>query len=310
MDPPLLEFNEIEDEDLKAGKGVPDAELNVDPPEDKPDRERDETGKFKGKEDDKKDEKKAEKKDEPKVEKKTDDTVPLAKYLDDRNKFKAELEQRDLTLRQMQAKLEEFEKKHAPKEEPEPDYIDDPQGYVESKLAKTMKALEEANSKTAESSKRAEEEARAARETAEINGFMQNLAAHEAQYVAKNPDYYDALAHVRQIRAFQLQQFQPGITDEQIAEAIKREELGLAVQLARAGRDPVATVHEMAKRYGYQPKAAAPPAAKPPVDSGTSRRLPPDQTLGGGQGAPDLDSGDDQVDEVDAALASLKRARA
>jgi hypothetical protein len=310
---PILGFAEIEDEDLKAGKGVPEAELNMEPPEDKEARERDEAGKFKAKDGDKKEEKKDDKpdakKEETKVEKKTDDSVPLAKFLDERAKFKAEIEQRDLTLKQMQARMDEWEKKHAPKPEAEPDFVDDPQGYVDTKLSKVLSTLEETRKTATEQGTKAEATAREARETAEIHGFMQNLAQHEAAYVAKNPDYYDALAHVRQIRAYQLEQFEPGITPEKINEIIRREELALAVNLARAGRDPVATAHELARRYGYQPKA--PPTKQQQAPTNTNR-LPPDQTLGGGQGAPDL-SGDDEndrKDEVDTALASLFKKRA
>jgi hypothetical protein len=308
-DDPILGFAEIEDEDLKAGKGVPEAELNMEPPDDEQKHLRDEEGKFKAKDGEKKDEPKKEeaKKEEPKViEKKTDDSVPLAKFLDERAKFKAEIEQRDLTLKQMQARMDEWEKKHAPKPEAEPDFVDDPQGYVDTKLSRVLSTLEATSKAATEQGKKAEETAQAAREHAEIQGFMQNLSQHEAAYVAKNPDYYEALAHVRQIRAFQLEQFQPGITQDQIREIIQREELALAVNLARAGRDPVATAHELAKRYGYQPKAATTTAK---VDAG-GKRLPPDQTLGGGQGAPDLGQEEERQDEVDLALASLFKKRA
>ncbi len=307
---PILEFNAVEDEELRAGK-LPEAELNKDAPEDKT-AERNADGTFKG---EKKEKEKAaaddkgKEKDKKEPEKK-DDTVPLAKYLDDRNRYKAELEQRDLTIKQIQDRLEAFEKKHAPKEAEAPDYVEDPQGYVDHKVQRALSALEQASKKAEDQGKKAEETASKARETAELQGFMQQLSAHESRYVAANPDYHDALAHMRGIRAFQLKQFQPDITDEQISSVIAQEEINLAVQLARAGRDPVATAHELAKRYGFVPKKA-PTEEQLKALKPDGKTLPPDQSLGGGHGAPDLSNEqEDRPDEVATALASLRKARA
>lgn len=318
---PLLEFADIDDEEARLSP-LPDAELNPEPPPDPEKRERNADGTFKGEKKDPPDDPKAKKPDEKKPDEKAekkDESVPLAKFLDEKAKLKAELEQRDITIKEFQKKLEALEAKlPKPQAEPEPDYIEDPKGYVDTKLAKALSTLEEANKKIAEQGKEASETANRARETAELHSFMQNLQNHEARFVAQNPDYPEALAHMRQIRAFQLQQFNPNITDEQIHQVISQEEISLAVQLTRAGRDPVATAFELAKKYGYVPK-------KP--DNGDehlkllkkslsslddpSKRLPPDQSLGASSGATDLKDDSDQVtDAVDLALASLKRARA
>jgi hypothetical protein len=67
--------------------------------------------------------------------------------------------------------------------------------------------------------------------------------------------------------------------DDQIAQAIGREEMGLAMQLARAGRNPIDTVYSMAKAFGYQRKEIA-KEELPKVQG--QKQLPPDQTLGTG----------------------------
>lgn len=317
---PLLSFGDVDDEDLRTQQ-LPDPELNKDPPEDKKPAERNPDGTFKGKDGEKKPEEKAadkDKKPEEKKEEKKEDFVPLAKFLDEKAKLKAELDQREITIKEFQKKLDEITAKlpkQQAEEPPEPDYIEDPKGYVDTRLAKALSTLEAANKKIEEQGKAATETANRARETAEMQGFMRNLQAHEARFVAEKPDYHDALQHMRDIRTYQLQQLNPEITPEQIHAAISQEEIGLAMHLARAGKDPVATVYAMAEKYGYKPKAAkgaddhAALVKKTLEDN--SRRLPPDQSLGASSGATDLRDDSDQVtDPVQMALDSLKRARA
>ena len=114
--------------------------------------------------------------------------------------------------------------------------------------------------------------------------FAQTLQAAEAAFVKETPDYYDALNHVRQVRVQQLKLMAPGITDQQIAQAIGNEEMNLSMQLARDGRNPITTVYELAKAYGYQKKQAAPSNVTQLPNVPGLKQLPPDQTLGSGDG--------------------------
>lgn len=325
---PVASMFTVDDEDLR-GKPLGDAELNTDPPADKAAPERGEDGKFKGKEGDEKpdgkeaDPKAGDGKDgkpETKAAEKPKDTVPLAVFLEKTNRLKEALDAKDITLKQFEAKLAALEAK-LPKEqpEPEPDYIEDPKGYVDHKLTTALKGIEEANRKAEESGTKAQETAAQAREEVQRQRFFADLQAHEQRFMQTAPDYHDALAHVRQVRAAQLREFAPDITDEQIVTTIVAEEQNLAVQLARQGRDPVQTAYNLAKHYGYQPKAkeakdANGGGAKPNGQANVSqlpdpgtRRLPPDQTLGGGTGAVDTDAPykEGETDPVDLALGSL-----
>ena len=313
---PISDMFAVVDEKDRAE--APEAKApDLTPPEDAPERERNEDGTFKGKEPEKaeKEPKKAEKEEKvEKEEKPKNETVPLAKFLDERNRLKAELDARDLTIRQFNEKLAALEAK-LPKAEapPEPDFVEDPKAYVDDKLAKAISKLEEVNKTATESGKKAEETANAAREQVMLQQFMTSMQSQEQNFVAQNPDYYDALNHIRQIRAYQLEQFEPGITQEKIFEVIRNEEIQMAAHLHRSGKDPVATAYEIAKRYGYVPKKEAPKGngvGQPPPPAGGKSQLPPDQSLGGGGGAPDTTEDEAVQDAVDQALASLIRRRA
>ncbi len=293
------------DDEAERGKQLPEAEINADAPEDKT-RERNEDGTFKG---EKKPEEKVEQKpEEKKPEEKRDETVPLAKFLDKTNKLKELLDQKDITLKQYEQRLAALEAKLPKAEAPkEPDFVDDPKGYVDTKLNGALEKIAEANKKAEESGKQAQETAAHANEQVQLQRFMGDIGRAEQAFVAEHPDYQDALNHIRQIRAFQLQQFQPDITQEEIGETIRREEIGLAVQLARAGKNPVSTAYELAQKYGYQPKAKEQPKL-PEVKE--KNQLPPDQTLGSGSSANDEPYKEGETDPVDLALASLFRKRA
>lgn len=298
---PISAMLAIDDEAARAP--APEAEVKIDPPADKPEPERDEQGKFKGKEE------KAEKPEpvkEPDKAEKPKETVPLAKYLEDKNSLKKQLEDRDITLAQYRKELDELKAKLPQPQAPaEPDFVEDPKAYVDHKVKATLDAIAEANKKTEAEGKTAKETAEQAQQAVQIQQFMTNLQQHEARFVQANPDYHDALLHLRNVRAAQLREFDPEITDAQILETIKGEETNLAIQLHRQGRDPVQTAYNLAKHFGYQKKAAT--TETPKLPEATNKRLPPDQTLGtgagGGADAPAYKEG--ETDPVDVALASL-----
>jgi len=271
---------------------LPEAELNTQAPPDKEPQARAEDGKFKGKE------KEPEaKKPEEKPEPKQDRTIPLAAHLEERKALKAELDA-------MRKELEAL--KNPPKPPaPEPKFEEDPKAYTDHKL---NAALEQLKQQQAEAQKQVEQVAQTAqlsREQTERLAFSQQLQAAEAAFVKETPDYYDALAHVRGVRAHQLRLMVPDITDEQIIAQISQEELNLAMQLARQNRNPISTVYQLAAAYGYQKKAASDdPSLKLPDVPG-QKQLPPDQTLGSGGRGGDTYDASDQKDDFDQAWQEL-----
>jgi tRNA nucleotidyltransferase (CCA-adding enzyme) len=66
----------------------------------------------------------------------------------------------------------------------------------------------------------------------------------KASFSQSTPDYYDAMKHIRNARAMELKILVPDITDDQVNNQIRQEEIGLASQLMRQGSNPV--------EYAYQ----------------------------------------------------------
>jgi hypothetical protein len=309
---PINEMFAVDDEAARAAP-QPEAEINATPPEDKKPQERDESGKFKG-EDKKLDEAKKpdEKKPEVKAEEKPADTVPLAKFLRVQAELKEQLGKGELTIGEMRKELDELKAKlPKPEAPPDPDFVENPKGYVDAKLNGVLEKIAAANKTAEESGKKAEATATQAAEQVQVQAFMADLQSEEATFMQTAPDYYDALTHLRNIRTAQLKEFNPDITPEQISMTIRREEIGMAVQLKRAGRNATQVAYNIAKLHGYVPKAAAhtpspspsPTAALPDVPN---KRLPPEQTLGSGSAPADPDVYQPgETDPFDTAMQSL-----
>jgi hypothetical protein len=294
----------ITDDDIKAldepveQPNLPEAEVNATAPADRQPAVRDETGKFAPK-DGKKEEPKALEApvEQPKHEPKT---IPLAAHLEEKNKLAARLEVMERELNAL---------KNPPKQPaPQPEFNEDPKGYIDHQAKSVVERLEATSKQIEEAKKTAE---MSAQQTEHVQ-FQHYLQQAEAQFVAQTPDYYDALGHIRQIRAKQLQVFDPNITQEQIRQVIINEEMGLAKQLALQGRNPSQTAYEIAQAYGYTPKAqqaSQAPAIELPKVAGP-KQLPPDQTLGSGS-AP-VEDATDITDSFDQAFNEMfgKRKRA
>lgn len=172
-------------------------------------------------------------------------------------------------LKELRAQKKDIE---APKD---PDFLEDPKGYVDAKLTKAqeaLKKLDEANGQ------RTEQE----RQHQEFQQVMGAVGAKEAEFLKATPDYNDALMHIRTVRASQLALMYQEATPAQIQQQIGIEEVQSARQILQKGGDPADFAYKYAKTLGYSPKALAvtPPAVKETkVDKEAAR------SLGGGGGA-------------------------
>jgi translation initiation factor IF-2 len=299
-DEQLLSLTEVVEQ-----PALPEAELNVEAPADKEPIARDESGKFAAKEP-AKEPAKVEPKEEPKLEapkeqpKQEPRTIPLAAHLEERKALKAQLDA-------MQAELAAL--KNPPKPPaPEPEYNADPKAYTDHKVQSVLQQLEQVKGETTKQLETTQQTAAQAAEQAQQQQFLQAISAAESDFVKTQPDYFDAVQHIRQVRLQQIQMFNPEVTQEQAAQIIRNEEIGMAVQLARSGRNPITTAYQLAKAYGYQPKqakAAEPALELPKVP--TPKQLPPDQTLGTGAAAGDVT--DDQPDPFEQAFGEMFKPR-
>lgn len=84
--------------------------------------------------------------------------------------------------------------------------------------------------------------------------LMSWTAQTEAQFKAQQPDFDAAAQHLFDARLGVMTDL--GMPEAQAREALRREFLGVIDLCARNGENPAAKVYAMAKRFGYQPKAA------------------------------------------------------
>lgn len=205
-------------------------------------------------------------------------TIPLAAHLEERNKHKQESAQFKSQLKALQDQLAKLSA--PPKVEPPaaPDFTADPKAYVDHSVKSVLEKLETGQTELKKTTEQVAQETGFTR-------FQHDLRTTEQQFHSQNPDYYEALIHLRTLRVQELSTLNPELTQEQVVHAMNREELQLAHQLMSAGRNPHQVAYQLAKARGYTKKDAA-AAANVLPDVPKPNQLPPDQTLGTGSGAP------------------------
>lgn len=254
------------------------------------------------------------------------ESVPLATLLEERRKYQEQLDQErqrasrferlEDELRRMRAERQNVSRETPqPERKPPPDYLEDPQGYVDATkedLIERLKKLEGESSQTRQ----------AAQAMAFERQLRESLAAAESAYVAQQPDYYDALQYVRAIKSRELAVTYPQAKPEQITQLLNQQELGWGAQLLRSGVNPSEQAYKLAQALGYEGKTGQnqgqDKGQQPAKESGSGvdrRRL---QGMGGAQAgkAGPTDSElerlmDGSPDEFDQAMSELfgKRGR-
>lgn len=172
----------------------------------------------------------------------------------------------------------------APKD---PEFLEDPKGYVDAKARQTadaVKKLNENNEQTRQTQERQQQ----------LNQVLTGVQQHEQTFLKTTPDYHAAIDHIRAVRGSQLQMLYPQATPEQIVRQITTEEIGAAAQILQAGGNPADFAYKYAKTMGYQPKA---PAVDP--DASANGAVKPDKdalrSMGGGGGAQKGDEDDSNL---------------
>lgn len=175
-------------------------------------------------------------------------------------------------LAQLRAKLNEQTKPPAEAAK-DPDFLEDPKGYVD---AKEKKLMEELNKEREENKKTKDQQ----QQEQERQQLLSQTITHEQQFVATTPDYPQALEHIRSTRAAQLRVIHPDATPEQIAGQIAHEEMTFAKQIIAAGKNPAEFAYNYAKAMGYKGAKA------PPKTNGAGSRAEA-RTLGSSGGTDD-----------------------
>jgi hypothetical protein len=210
--------------------------------------------------------------------------IPLAAHLEERNRWKQQVEERDRQLAAINERIAKLEPVV-----PVPDFIEDPKAYVDAKAQQTTQELEALKAQAAQLT-----------QETQFGRFVQEIGTQEADFATKNPDYYEALDHVRGIRTQQLTYLYPAATPEQITQELRREEIMLAANLMQLGKSPAEGFYQTAKiTFGYKGKAA-PAAALPVVPAVPKAPVgDPGNTLGSSGGAPADEVGVAEMGEDD-----------
>lgn len=180
-------------------------------------------------------------------------TVPHAALHEERTRRK-ELQQEIQNQRELMARMEErfksiqhrITEQTKPAEDPGPSYDEDPAAYLRHQNETLTKRLE-----TIEGER--EEQGKAAEQARQLEAFRQHFEGVERDFSKEHPDYYDAIAHLRQSWATEMESF--GYPPAQIDQILQYNATQMANTAITQGRNPAEVFYNNAKGRGYAPKA-------------------------------------------------------
>ncbi len=192
-------------------------------------------------------------------------TVPTAALLAERRRWQEQLQAETQRRQQLEEAI-----RQATQQTPDP--TEDPVGYLQAQNDQLRQQLAQV----------AEIQARQTQEQSQIGlrrQVMERIQAAASAYRTKAPDYADAWNHLVSERQKQLA---PLITDPiQREQAMLEEALQIGAQALQEGQDPADRFYNLAKAWGYAPKASKPDAdAVKKIQDGLANASP------GGGGAP------------------------
>lgn len=98
-----------------------------------------------------------------------------------------------------------------------------------------------------------------AQQAAQLQQFIGAVREQRDAFVKTTPDFMDAYAHIRAVRANDLRD--AGVPEHMLPAALLQDEMTVAQTAFASGKNPAAALYDMAKRHGYAAKAAGAPAA-------------------------------------------------
>ncbi len=187
-----------------------------------------------------------------------DEKVPLRTLLEARNKLQARIDNLEGTNKQLLEKMQILasrieERQEAEPEKQAPDYLDDPKAYIDHTQQTVVDKLRSFEEQLSKANKATEQTHEQITQQQQVQAVQQAASAMEQTFAEKNPDYWDALAHIRNVRTRQLKMAFPDADDSQIAQHIAGEEFMTAAQLMQNNRNPSEYAYQYAKTIGYTP---------------------------------------------------------
>ncbi|MGH9876023.1 MAG: hypothetical protein ACRD5H_00150 [Nitrososphaerales archaeon] len=197
-------------------------------------------------------------------------TIPVSRFRDviaQRN----ELQQRMNQLQQeYEGRWQQLVEKQQ-KAEPEVTFEDNPAQYLKDQNEKIQKRIDEAIYAAQQTHGQTLQQQHAAQ-------AQQHVAADEAEYIGKNPDYADAAKWFSERRSAQLEAL--GYSKAEIRSQLSQDSMYFVQRATQMGDSPARFFHEYIKRSGY----SAPKTAKTEEEIMFGVPLP--KTLAGAQGKP------------------------
>lgn len=141
----------------------------------------------------------------------------------------------------------------APKEPEAPDPATDPLGAM-------MHQIDTANKRILELQAQVQGQNQQQAQLQQFQQFKSHVESLRDQFIKTAPDFHDAYNHIRNVRMADLRNF--GLAEPQIQATLLQDEVALAENAIRTGRNPAEVIYSMAKQHGYNP--AAHPAGAPP----------------------------------------------
>lgn len=219
-------------------------------------------------------------------------TVPLAVLLDERKGFQSRIDQLSEKAAKADAFMDRMEDINRRKAEEaakpeEPEYLDDPKGYIDHKAGEAKQAATESKENITQLREMSEAQA-------QIQQTVNRLQSYDTEFIkAGNEDLYDAIEHVRSVNV--QNGLDMGLNQQQAEQEAAKAMFMTQAQVLNRNKNPSEYIYNLAKRWGYS-KAVAEPA-KPTEDADDIIAAGQDAQSMGGGAAPGEDQHDEEMDD-------------
>lgn len=127
-----------------------------------------------------------------------------------------------------------------------PNYDEDPIGHLAAKVQVLEAQLKQGHEELESGKRMTTEQAR-------VNSAMNANRLTEAQFMAENPEYLEAVNYVREVEASKLDPLD--LPDEKLGDILMKQEIGTVIALQQKGKSAPEYYWNLAKRYGFKPKS-------------------------------------------------------
>lgn len=179
-------------------------------------------------------------------------TVPLAVHIRERERFKAErlaFQQQQEIVNQRLQQL--FTSQQQAKADPVPDPDTDPLGYQIHLQKQTAEQLQRMQ---AEREQERQQSQQLAAQQQAVTYVAQKVDADEKAFIAKAPDYKEAIAHARNVKFAEYTAL--GMTEEQASQRLQQDAWALSIFAAQNGLNAAEYAYQVSQALGYKPGAS------------------------------------------------------